>query len=297
MKIMTRRMKNRNILDFPFRTVWEPQNEFDSPIDQYLGENIHGKTQGKDLSCSSDSNGDLTDFNIKLSASSSSSSLSWSEEYEAEISKRVQTELEKLDRVFQGLETNPETYDLDEIALWKRYFPRVYILGVVTPTNSTENSDAGSSTDEENNIQKDVNKNVVFRRQASLSNKLQMKTFSNDTHTRDYSSLPRKSTNVEYSYHPEVSVKSSDVRHRLEYRSLPFITASPIKACQETSKKSSKSLLLPPIENSFRSISATPRQASIRNKYITSSSKKNLEVAKLKNDLFKLFNNIPLSNR
>lgn len=61
----------------------------------------------------------------KLGGLSSSSSLSWSDEYESETTKMVHEELERIDRVLRGEEPIPPEYDRDEFEQWMTFFPNV----------------------------------------------------------------------------------------------------------------------------------------------------------------------------
>lgn len=61
----------------------------------------------------------------KLSGLSSSSSLSWSDEYDSEISQKVLNELERMDRVLQREEPIPLHYDKDEYEQWMNTFPNI----------------------------------------------------------------------------------------------------------------------------------------------------------------------------
>ncbi|XP_018573861.1 uncharacterized protein LOC108912917 [Anoplophora glabripennis] len=76
----------------------------------------------------------------KLSGLSSSSSLSWSDEYESEISQKVLNELERMDRVLRREEPIPLHYDKDEYEQWMNTFPNISIFdNHLTPVNSTHN--------------------------------------------------------------------------------------------------------------------------------------------------------------
>lgn len=61
----------------------------------------------------------------KLSGLSSSSSLSWSDEYDSEISQKVLNELERMDRVLRREEPIPLHYDKDEYEQWMNTFPNI----------------------------------------------------------------------------------------------------------------------------------------------------------------------------
>ncbi|KAJ8958266.1 hypothetical protein NQ318_017410 [Aromia moschata] len=107
----------------------------------YFGENIqdvnttppHMPFPSKDIppqSFSALSSGDVDSITLelnKLSGLSSSSSLSWSDEYESETTKKVQDELERMDRVLRGEEPIPPHYDKDEYEQWMNIFPDLRI--------------------------------------------------------------------------------------------------------------------------------------------------------------------------
>lgn len=195
-------------------------------------------------------------------------------------------------------------------ALWVIYS----ILGHHTPTNSPDSSCV--SSEEEAPIRKPQKQSKHFT------------TFKSHQHDfPQYHSLPRKPRSLDIDRYLKVSpIKSSDTRHRIvnkpveskdkpkdvspEYISLPFLTTIPIKT--ENLKrfdraKQSKLLFLPPIENSFRSISATPRQAVSGSVYVPFGYQKRNSLQRnvaeynnartLKSSLLTLFDHIPLSNR
>jgi len=334
--MLSGKKRSRNILSLPTSTDDEAsQNPIENSdfLSNCLGENINNAPETPISSMSnntSDFEG-ILDLGIKVSGLSSSSSLSWSDEYESEINKKVQLELEKLDRIFQGLENDSISYDINEIAEWKLHFPNIYILGHNTPTNSAENSDASTASDEEgfpdppHHQQQNLKQRYsgLSRNQIALINKPRSEDVLNPT--RNYNSLPRKPKSLDVEQYLKISsIGSSDTRKRKqhaqilnkqisrdflgdvssEYTSLPFISATSLKAQirnKRNERNPPKMLILPPIENSFRSISATPRQASTKSMYVSlnyaSKSRKESQAAKLKSDLMKLFDHIPISNR
>ncbi|CAH1959338.1 unnamed protein product [Acanthoscelides obtectus] len=76
----------------------------------------------------------------KLGGLSSSSSLSWSDEYDSDMSKKIQEELELMNRMLQGKEEIPARYDKKEFRQWMTTFPNLSIFySHLTPVNSTEN--------------------------------------------------------------------------------------------------------------------------------------------------------------
>ncbi|XP_050305684.1 uncharacterized protein LOC126742876 [Anthonomus grandis grandis] len=268
----------------------------------------------------------ILDLGVKLSGLSSSSSLSWSEDYESEVGKKVQSELEKLDRLFQGLDEDPSPYDLQEIHEWKQFFPYLHILGSTTPTNSSQNSNGSSETEEEatkpNQTQNLSQESILLGTQSSFVNRRRHHpTFGNPNSLRDWNTVPPKPKSLEINQYLRISsIKSPDTTNRKqvqsiskkdllddqspEYISLPFITATSLHTQTKRKlqrNKPANSLVLPPIENTFRSISATPRQASSKSMFVSfnydRSRNKVTQAAKLKSELMKLFDHIPITNR
>lgn len=76
----------------------------------------------EDKTFESDIESIILDLN-KLGGLSSSSSLSWSDDYETETTKKVYDELNRLDKVFKGEESIPPNYDSEECQEWMEYFP------------------------------------------------------------------------------------------------------------------------------------------------------------------------------
>ncbi|CAG9768743.1 unnamed protein product [Ceutorhynchus assimilis] len=315
---MSSKRKSRSVLTLPSTTEKRLQNSLN-----ILEENINND-QGTPTNSSSTNTSDLEDMldlRLKLSGLSSSSSLSWSEDYESEVAKKVESELEKLDRIFQGTENETTNYDLDEIAEWKQFFPNVYILGCNTPINSDVDSE-----DEQVKIQPSPGLKHAANRHLIANKKRPPELPPQDNPTRRYNSLPRKPRSLEIDQYLKISsINSSDIRKRKypqatvnrqpsndlpldlspEYFSLPFITATPIKTQMRKPNNRARPpqmLILPPIDTSFRSISATPRQASSKSMFVNfnypkGSSKQETKTAKLKSELMKLFDHIPISNR
>lgn len=83
-----------------------------------------------DKSVDSDVESIILDLN-KLGGLSSSSSLSWSDDYETETTKKVYDELRRLDRVLKGEETIPPNYDKDECEQWMTRFPNLRLVNCV----------------------------------------------------------------------------------------------------------------------------------------------------------------------
>lgn len=152
---MTHRRRNRSVSTIPTYDKKEISNEenafsYINSIEKVLGENVNdsintcsgekhafGDYMSEDKSTiSSDLEGlfflvtniclnhyivDI--FDLKLSEISASSSLTWSDDYDYEVSKKVQSELEKIDRCFQGIEK--PIYYKEEIDEWLHYFPHL----------------------------------------------------------------------------------------------------------------------------------------------------------------------------
>lgn len=100
-------------------------------LEQYFGiyEDFRDKfhlqmtTEG-DETVDSDIESIILDLN-NLGGLSSSSSLSWSDDYETETSKKVYDELKKLDQVLKGDEPIPASYDKEECQEWMQCFPKL----------------------------------------------------------------------------------------------------------------------------------------------------------------------------
>lgn len=85
-------------------------------------------TEG-DKSMDSDIESIILDLN-KLGGLSSSSSLSWSDDYETETTKKVYDELKRLDRVIKAEEPIPPNYDKEECEQWMTHFPNLRLVFV-----------------------------------------------------------------------------------------------------------------------------------------------------------------------
>lgn len=206
------------------------------------------------------------------------------------------------------------------------------LLGHNTPTNSAENSDASSNFEDEISVEPPQqytsgHRRVVFpgNRSSTITKRRSDQDVLNPV--RNYHSLPRKPKSLDIDQYLRISsIKSPNVRKRKqnqqsvlvrqsreimddaspEFTSLPFIPATPLK--NQTRKRNERNrppkmlITLPPIENSFRSISATPRQASSKSLYVPlnygrNSSKQGSQGSTLKSDLMTLFDHIAISNR
>lgn len=104
----------------------DPKHNFDDSS-KYLNHDEGFDYQTKDhgnKTVESDTESITLDLN-KLSGLSSSSSLSWSDDYETETTKKVYDELRRLDRVLKGEEPIPPDYNMEECKEWMDYFPNL----------------------------------------------------------------------------------------------------------------------------------------------------------------------------
>ncbi|XP_030758909.1 uncharacterized protein LOC115884459 [Sitophilus oryzae] len=302
-------------------------------LDKVLGENINDfvplnlskgdcSANSKFIDDRSTFDSDLEDiFDLKLSGVSSSSSLSWSDDYDSEVNKKVQTELEKIDRCFQGFDV-PLAYDKAEIEEWRTFFPHLIILGYKTPSNSLENSEESSASDDEvqtNNVKNKYGK-IYLRNLNKIKNEQQMQNLlyqkgqmlANKPKSLDIDQYLKisaiKSPYLNRSKQDAQSVITTDrfdVNTSLESISLPFITATPLKSQPrrpiKQQQRTVSKLILPPIMNRLRSVSATPRQSSSKSMFVCLNFEKDAKAKQaqmeLKSDLMKLFETIPISNR
>ncbi|XP_060524346.1 uncharacterized protein LOC132700813 [Cylas formicarius] len=212
---------------------------------------------------------DLIAGRSKLVDLSSNSSLSWSNEFETEFTKKVQSKLEHLDKVVRGLETSQD-YDIEEIEEWKTLFPNLRILGYTQSNTNSADTWVGSDVDD---VRLEKNKYLLKPRGSQTIGK-QSATSLQNTRLRQHVARGR-------SVIPQ---------------GLPYLTArlddrdvgngfSDIRA----ERRGGKLLTLPPIANQFRSVSAVPRnRASVRSSVS--------EIA-LKKDLMKFLDHIAFSSR
>ncbi|KAF5295065.1 hypothetical protein FQA39_LY13216 [Lamprigera yunnana] len=70
-----------------------------------------------------------SDLDIISFGKSSSSSISWSDDFDVEATKRVQLEFERMERILQGQEPIPSHYNKDEYKQWIKTFPQLSITG------------------------------------------------------------------------------------------------------------------------------------------------------------------------
>ncbi|XP_076253289.1 uncharacterized protein LOC143191789 isoform X3 [Rhynchophorus ferrugineus] len=313
---MTHRRRNRSVSTIPTYDKKEILNNANASsyincLERVLGENIDDSikkcTREKHafgdctLGGKSTSSSDLEDiFDLKLSGISSSSSLTWSDDYDYEVSKRVQSELERIDRCFQGI--GVPTYYKEEINEWLHFFPHLSILGYKTPSNSLENSEASSESDDEQSTVA-INSNST---QLTSSNKTKRKNeqvIQKILHRKGQTIHPKpKSLDID-KYLRISSIKSPYLDRKKD--SVPTPSVKDAHRLTETSHhkqpKPVSKLILPPIINNARSVSATPRQSSTKSMFVRLNFEKDIKAKEaqmeLKSDLLKLFEHIPVSNR
>lgn len=89
----------------------------------------------EDKTVDSDVESLILDLN-NLGGLSSSSSLSWSDDYETETTKKVYDELKRLDRVLKGEEPIPTNYDQVECEEWMNFFSNIrFVIVIIYITN------------------------------------------------------------------------------------------------------------------------------------------------------------------
>lgn len=91
-----------------------------------------------DTTLDSDVESIILDLN-KLSGLSSSSSLSWSDDYEKETTKKIYDELKRLNSVLKGDEPIPPDYDMEECNEWMNYFPNLRFVKFLLHSISKSN--------------------------------------------------------------------------------------------------------------------------------------------------------------
>lgn len=69
--------------------------------------------------------GGVSDLDILSFGRSSSSSISWTDEFDAEATHLVAKEYERMQRVLEGLEPIPSHYNRDEYEQWIQTFPQL----------------------------------------------------------------------------------------------------------------------------------------------------------------------------
>ncbi|KAF5273020.1 hypothetical protein FQR65_LT04762 [Abscondita terminalis] len=70
-----------------------------------------------------------SDLDILSFGKSSSSSISWSDDFDVDATKRVQQEFERMERILQGKEPIPLHYNKDEYKQWISTFPQLSVIG------------------------------------------------------------------------------------------------------------------------------------------------------------------------
>ncbi|RZC40563.1 hypothetical protein BDFB_008194 [Asbolus verrucosus] len=230
----------------------------------------------------------LTGLKDLSTGKSSSSSLSWGDEYKSEASKQVRNELERMDRVLQGLEPIPPNYDEEEYKEWMEFFPNLCILGSRFGRYTEEGGDfcyvgeeilaihpedGCDKVETPDQIKTKIKKAVIDQIYEKIANNAPKITLNlNDSIDIDsylkISPLGGSSSRERIVRRQSSrSLMSSQIssskwlKEEGEYNSLPFLVKSERNGAPKSILKNS--LVLPPIETSqFRSISATPRRES-----------------------------------
>ncbi|KAK5649849.1 hypothetical protein RI129_000878 [Pyrocoelia pectoralis] len=84
-----------------------------------------------------------SDLDIVSFGKSSSSSISWSEDFDSEATLKVQNELERMERILLGKEAIPLHYNKDEYTQWIDTFPKIRIIEDTSNTPTREIDDIG----------------------------------------------------------------------------------------------------------------------------------------------------------
>lgn len=93
-----------------------------SVLENKLKNKIPDSTSSSDCD---NTNSESSDFDIVSYDKTSSSSVSWCDDFDTEATQRVQNEFERMERVLQGLEKIPSHYNIDEYKLWMKTFPEL----------------------------------------------------------------------------------------------------------------------------------------------------------------------------
>jgi hypothetical protein len=212
---------------------------------------------------------------------SSSSSLSWGEEYKSDASKQVRAELERMDRVLRGEEPIPANYDAEEYEEWMEFFPNLCVLGTKTGTCTKSSGAAPAPVDEilaidpEDTCDKletsdQIKKAVIDQIYEKIAVNAPKITLNLDEIDVDSylkvsplggaSRLTRRQSSSRSLISSQIS--SSKWLKDDDYSSLPFLGVKPER--NGVPKGILKNaLVLPPIETcQIRSVSATPRRQS-----------------------------------
>ncbi|KAB0801937.1 hypothetical protein PPYR_04123 [Photinus pyralis] len=92
-----------------------------------------------------------SDLDIVSFGKSSSSSISWSDDFDGEATIKVQCELERMERVLQGKEAIPPHYNKQEYKQWIDTFPQISIMensNNSTPTQNDQVNDRSNKSPE-----------------------------------------------------------------------------------------------------------------------------------------------------
>ncbi|KAJ8911961.1 hypothetical protein NQ315_012772 [Exocentrus adspersus] len=267
--------RNRSVKILPhnfsslLQKLSENSNDENNAHVDYFGENIKDvnirspytpllNEAAENIFCNTNCNSEVDSITLdlnKLSGLSSSSSLSWSDEYESEISKKVLEELERMDRVLRREEPIPPYYDRDEYEQWMNTFPNISIFdNHLTPVNSTHNirkldqEDRDRDreliiygTDKQNVLNKDCDvtsvnnnkkKSAVINLSDSPSNKLFNQKSTNTARKRKLEENRNKNKNIFTISHKPQSLDTDK-----------YLKISPLKNNFTERRLSSKSLL------------------------------------------------------
>ncbi|VEN46420.1 unnamed protein product [Callosobruchus maculatus] len=309
------KFRNRNVIGFS-KDIDDHINYFRKSASK-IGdhENVEITPKGSPT-FASDSDVDSISLELsKLGGFSSSSSLSWSDEYDSDTSKKIQEELQLINRVLQGEEDIPPHFDKDEFEQWMSAFPNLSIFdSLLTPVNSTENLTSKliqeqddkfeelkimgcksrtylkKGCDKVNSAKHERNQSVIHLKDVKhnqrSANRSRLKADEGRTpksrNSFTFSSKPKSFETDRYLKVLPIKKQSSN-RHLPgdleesppEFSSLPFIEVvhSPVSksssktrrqqhAYGQVSSRSNNRLVLPPINNQFRSVSAAPKKAS-----------------------------------
>ena len=116
--IRTLPLDNLSILKHPL-----PDHKYSEKL--YFGEEIP-KAVFNEAQFLSSGDSDILVSVRDVGSKSSSSSLSWGEEYKSEASKKLREELERMDGVLRGAEPIPDHYDKEEYEEWMHFFPNLW---------------------------------------------------------------------------------------------------------------------------------------------------------------------------
>ncbi|EEZ97383.1 uncharacterized protein LOC657163 [Tribolium castaneum] len=244
----------------------------------YFGEEVTQESEKTQVLSSDDSDvilASVRDWGSK----SSSSSLSWGEEYKSEASKQVKEELERMDRVLRGEEPIPSHYDQEEYQEWMQFFPNLCVLGTKTGVyvNSVESTNDFEETlaihpedtcDKKVETSDRIKKAVIDQIYDKIVTKAPKITLNDSIDLDKYlkispiggARLPRRQLSSRSLMSSQIS--SSKWLKEDDYSSLPFVSVRNGRAPPKSILKNS--LVLPPIESrsalSSKSMSALSRR-------------------------------------